>query len=363
VDKGFDLRLAWDREELASYLPTFDGRTFRVSSEDFVSGLAHVSKYLGQPEWLTYRWGVLGPLPSGKSSLHLDLERIVILGHELQRLSVYDGFEQFLRGFANPAQFHDALFEAQVATIFATRRCTQCLTFAVKHDVRGHKRRPEFDLETTLGPMSIECKRRHPDTHASSRRLKAITGAIVAAMDSAKWPADLRLEVEIVKPLRKQTSTFATELVHIALQSPTDEELIIPDATAVAYVVPREAAFRITKIQAGNDRVILPPNKSTGLFNPAYTAVRVVMNDLDQRIATTVGAQVSDALAQLPENRLGIIILGAVPLRIAKRAIERRVTLPAYERVLAIGVMDNDDELHFGFREDRRGMVEQLMRA
>jgi hypothetical protein len=360
MDRTFDLRLASHRQELASHLPTFDGRTFAISTEAFMSGLADVSYFFADPEWLVYQWGMLGPIRDRKSVFHIGLERVIALGHELRDLSRYQGFQFVLKSFLNPSQFHDCLFEVQIASMFSRLAATTSVTLAPTHVVRGREKRPEFDLETIIGPLSVECKRLHPDKHGSSARLNSIVTAVKMAMDAAAWPDHLRLEIELTGPIREQASTFAKSLVERALQSePGTRPLTI--AAANAYVISRQSPFCIENMQAGHD-LMVGIGQATHLFNPTITKLRIGVNDRDNKIASVVGAQIVKALKQLPEDRLGIIMLGDIPLRIATRAIERRIDSAAYDNILAFGVYDYG-ELHFVFRETRRPMLDQLMNS
>gem|GEM_PF-2694475 len=112
-------------------------------------------------------------------------------------------------------------------------------------------------------------------------------------------------------------------------------------------------------MQVGHD-LMVGNGQASGLFNPEITKLRIGVNNRDSKISSVVGAQLAKALKQLPEDRLGIIMLGDVPIRIATQAIERRIGSAAYDNVLAFGVSDYG-ELHFVFRETRRQMLDQLM--
>lgn len=324
-----------------------------------MQGLADVAHFLADPEWLIYQWGVLGPFGSGKSLLHLDLERIVLLGHELRDLSRHEGFSYFLKSFSNPTQFNDCLFEAHIASMFGRLNATKSLVLGPVHVVRGREKHPEFDIETSVGPLSVECKQRHPYAHESSERLRSIASAIQVAMDAAGWPDHLRLEVELTGPIREQTAAFAKHAVETALRS---QPGVYPPMSTQAkiYVISKQSPFCIKSMQAGHDVMVLGSGQASGLFNPEITKLRVAVNNLDDKIAKVVGAQINSALKQLPEDRFGIIMLGSVPIRIGMEAIERRIDSPAYDNVLAFGVSD-DDQLHFGFRESRRDVLDKLM--
>jgi hypothetical protein len=361
VERQFDLRLAGDREELAEHLPTFDGRTFAVPPGVFVQGLSDVAHFLRNPDWLVYQWGALGHVSSGKRRITLDLERIVELGLELRDLSAYDGFLTLVSGFGNPTQFLDTLFEVRVASMFSRSNATSSLVFSPLYTVRGRRKTPEFDAHTVVGMLSVECKQRHPDSHAAAETFRRIVAAIDVAMTQVGWPDELRLEVELIGPLREQPTTFAHGLVQASMRSPLGERLDLAPS-AVVHLLPRNSPFRITTMQAGHDVMVLPKGGVTGLFNPEATKLRVANNSLDSKTAAAVGAQVSNALKQLPQDHSGVIMLGGVPVRIAKQVVDRRIEDAAYDHVLAVGVVDGQD-LHFFFREERRAILDRLFNS
>jgi hypothetical protein len=357
MERRFDLRNPSEREQLAAFLPAFDARVFNIPSDAFIQGLADVAEYLGNPEWLTYQWGILGPLRAGKRLLHVELERIILLGHELRSIAALSGFAEFIRPFSNISQFYDCLFEARIASMFARLNATSNMVLVPEHTVRGRLKRPEFDAETVVGSLSVECKQRNPSSHNIASRLGTVVDAVADAMDSSSWPDHLRLELEILRPLREQTSDFAAALIERAQRASIGSEFQYGGARV--FVVERTAPFRITQMQIGQDRMNGPHGVSTHLLNPAVTSLRVAFNDVAKRTASVIGAQITSALAQLPEDRYGLIFLGDAPLSAATLAIERRIGAAPYDNILAVGIFDSD-QLHFVFREARRVMLQEL---
>lgn len=113
MDRKFDLRLQADREALATFLPSFDGRTINIPPAIFVDALRDASNFLGNPEWLTYQWGTVGPFRYGNNQNPVELSRIAELGLELRDLSRHENFDALIAQFANPSQFFDTLFEVR----------------------------------------------------------------------------------------------------------------------------------------------------------------------------------------------------------------------------------------------------------
>jgi hypothetical protein len=360
VERLFDIRRSADREELASHLPTFDARTFRFPRDVFVEGLAQAASFLNNPDWLVYQWGALEALQSRGQRYHVDLERIVELGLQLRDLATCAGFPVVLAGFNNPTQFNDTLFEVRVASMLYRMNSVARLVFGPRYIVRERIKTPEFDIYTDVGLISVECKQRHFDNNNTARRFQKVSSAIDAAMTSANWPSDLRLEVELVGPLREGVPTFAERLTRTCLEAVGRDTPILIGSSARAFVVPRRSPFRITEMQAGHDVLVIPEGGVTGLFNPEATKLRVAINSLDKKTASLVGAQVSDALTQLPTDHFGLIMLSEVPLRITQMVGSRRIDTPDYEHILAIGAFDQES-LNFCFREERRGLLELLL--
>src|SRR5439155_7370133 len=104
MDRRFDLREVRGRADVAAYLPTVDGRPIAVPAPVFVEALSFLSDCLGRPDWLTYEYGVVGPLRDGNTHHPFDLPQIVQLALELRELATRDNFVALLAGFRNPPQ-------------------------------------------------------------------------------------------------------------------------------------------------------------------------------------------------------------------------------------------------------------------
>jgi hypothetical protein len=137
MDAEFDLRLDQGRQSLATFLPHLDGRTRQVPPEEFVKGLERLAHFLGKPDWLTYQYGMVGPLLIGNVQHPFDLAEMVELGLELDELSRHDNFAALLSGFGHFAQFLDTVFETHTASFFSRLELTEGLRFAPEHEVRG----------------------------------------------------------------------------------------------------------------------------------------------------------------------------------------------------------------------------------
>jgi hypothetical protein len=364
MDRKFDLREQHDRAELAEFLPTFDGRTIEVPAPVFVEALSFLSDCLGQPDWLTYQWGMVGPLHDGKTQHPFDLPQIVHLALELKELSTRDNFAALLAGFSNPPQFLDTVFETHTASFFSRLRTTNGITFSPARTARGHDKRPDFEVNNEVGPILVECKRPHPVVQRAAETFKTITDAIHDQLKLVGWPREARIEVEILGPLREQPKAMAEGVVQSAVSAWNRGQAEQTDGAVRTFVVSRDSPFRIPDPKFGHDVMVLDSDKATGLFNPRLTMMRVVHNSLDYKFARSAGARLAEALRQLPSEQEGIIALGEVPRRIAETAIARRIGERAYDHILAFVVNEIDSsDFHFTYRTGRGPRVQQMVSA
>lgn len=359
MNKKFDLRLQLDREELATFLPSFDGRTIDIPPTIFVDALRDASSFLDNPEWLTYQWGTVGPFRYGNNQNPVELRRVVELGFELRDLSRHENFVALLAQFANPSQFFDTLFEVCVASLFSRFKTTTHMRFAPPYAIRHHEKHPEFDVCNHLGVFTVECKQPHMFVQRATQTFQSTANAVHEVLKTVNWPHDLRLEVEMVAPLRELPESFAKSLVNSAVNAIRTGNREFVCGAAQVFVVPRKSPFRINNVKFGHD-VMVVDDEATGLFNPNKTLLRVVNNGLDHKFARSTGARIAEALGQLPSDHYGIIVLGDMPRRIADAAIARRLNDRAYDQVFAF-VIYEDENFHFRYREERRHTVEQLI--
>jgi len=181
----FDIRTPAGRDMLAQHHTASD-RQDHLTSDEIVNNLASLVHFLGPQEWMIWRYsGFI--VPTGhKSHRPLNVVDAVELGLTLQIVSRCYGFLEFLKGFANPTQFDDTLFEARIARWCLERPTIKRLRFAPMYHVLGRAKRPEFEIQTPIGWLVCECKQLHLHTHDSTKRLTRITDAFDAAMTATQ---------------------------------------------------------------------------------------------------------------------------------------------------------------------------------
>lgn len=314
---------------------------------------------MGNPEWLIYQWGTVGPFRYGNNQIPVELSRIAELGLELRDLSGHENFDALIAQFANPSQFFDTLFEVRVASLFSRFKTTTHMRFAPPYAIRHHEKHPEFDVCNHLGVFTVECKQPHMFVQRAAQTFQFTANAVHEVLKTVDWPHDLRLEVEILAPPRELPESFAKSLVNSAVSAIQTGNREFVCGTAQAFVVPRKSPFRINDVKFGHD-VMIVDDEATGLFNPNKTILRVVNNGLDHKFARSAGARIAEALRQLPSDHYSIIVLGGMPRRIAESAIARRIEDRAYDKVLAFMIYE-EEKFHFSYRTKNRKAVQKLL--
>lgn len=197
----FDIRTPLGRERLAQY-HVASGRQDQLALTEIVDALESLVHRLGTRDWMIWRYGGF-IIPTGDKSQRLvDVVEAVDLGHTLAILAQCDGFNELLRGFDNPSQFDDSIFEAQMARWCLDQPHIKALRFAPKYTVLGRDKRPDFELNTPIGRLVCECKRLHLRTQEWASRLIRITDAFDTAMHATGIPQDVRLEVTVNGTIR-----------------------------------------------------------------------------------------------------------------------------------------------------------------
>jgi len=354
MDRSFDIRVKADREALADHLPFIDHTEFKVSRSEFLCALEDAADFLKKPVWLVYEYGSFRPFNAGQGNLVLGLIDIVLLGMQLSRLSGFRGFEMLMSGFFNPPQFEDTVFEVKVAHFCSILPAITDLQFSPEYVIRGHTKRPEFEVVTERGRICVECKRPHLFAQKAMRSLHGTASLFKTGMTECQWPSDLRLEVEIIGALRGNVSEFVGIILREAIKrGPHFDPLVVGPFSS--YVVRRTGPFRLPSAPWHTDTMVVG-NVATRLFNPEFTSLRVANYSLDSKFEKSTGLRVSEALKQLPESEKCMIFMGGVPLRIADPVCRKRFGDPAYDHILGFGIF-RDEETTIISRETDQSLI------
>lgn len=359
MHRPFDVRKRTDREALAELLPTIDMHTFVIDKETFIDALEAVGQYLNNPEWLVYRWGAFYPIPCGAFNSSLSIGQLVDFGLYIRSASRFRNFDNVLKGFSNPTQFLDSLFEIKIAHLFSNLHSFIDLQFEPKYNVRNRIKRPEFEIMTTNGQYCVECKRPHMHAQMAIKSLQAVGKEIYEKMVELNWPTDFRLEVELVGPKSAPISDLASRVVEAALKNGEKHEPFFLSPFKV-FVVKRSDPFRLPSAPWHTDTMILG-NTPTGLLNPTFTSLRVADYRLDSKFETSIGGRVREALKQLPEDQNCIIAIGDTSPRIAVPICKKRINDKAYSHIKLFVISVNNDRT-LVFRDEDFSAIKEIFK-
>ena len=338
MEEPFDIRIEKDRISLSRFLPEFDGRIFNFAKSDFIAGLASAALYLGNPDWMVYRWGCF-VIPTGyKTKLIFSLDQLITLGLQLQRLSHFENFADLISGFHNPSQFEDTRFEVQVADYFAQLDWVRTIKFSPEQKARGRVKRPDLKITGISSTLYVECKRCHLHIQQALISLNSISNRFKKVMDEYNWSSDLRLEVELIRPLYGNVDDFIRTTVQtgLVMGAATTSIDIGPFRS---YVVLRLDAFRLPQANWITDTMVIG-NEPTGVLNPKFTMLRVANYRAYARCQKSVGLRVNQALRQLPEKDKCMIFIGDVPVYIGQSVCGKRMRDSIYDNVIAFGIWE-----------------------
>ena len=181
LEKELDLRAAFDRDAFANAISRQSG-TIQHTPTEAVKGIAALASLFPSAEWLRlhpYMGGSLQVKVGVKATASFPLDNAIGLGLQLERLERCDGFAQFLKGFDNPTQFFDSVFEATMADYCLGR--SDSLKFSPTYSVRGRYKHPDFELGTKIGNIVCECKSLNESDRKYSKRLNTISEALAIA--------------------------------------------------------------------------------------------------------------------------------------------------------------------------------------
>lgn len=359
MNRPFDIREEAAREALADHLPVIDETHFKIPRSEFLRALEDVAGFLKRPDWLVYQWGFFRPFNAGSMNLILGLKDVIVLGIQLRRLSKFSNFEMLMSGFFNSPQFEDTLFEVKVAYFFASLAAIKDLRFSPEYKIRGRIKRPEFEVDTEYGRLCVECKRPHFFVQKAMQSLHRIAALFKAVMVGRQWPSELRLEVEIVGPLRGSVPEFASITLAEGIKTgPRLEPLVVGPFRS--YVVRRTDSFRLPSAPWHTDTMVLDKEDvAAKLLNPEFTSLRVADYSLDSKFEKSARIRVKEALKQLPVTAKCMIFIGGVPPRIADPICRERFGDPVYDHVRAFGIFQ-DEVPAIIFRESDHSLIKAI---
>ena len=341
LHRDLDLRQLAGIEELLKVISSQPGSVM-YQPEEIEKGLTTLAKHFPDADWLEISRHLGGSLliPTGrKRTSMLSLGSAVRLGLQLSHLRDCEGFGQFLRGFTNPTQFFDSMFEAEIADFCLSRpRCT-AVQFAPEYDVGGHLRHPDFSLVTAAGLLVCECKSISEEARNYSATFARIHDALSTALEEAGGIAGtLRVEVHLQSALEMEVQEWAKEHASEAIRA-AEEGLVgqvLKLRSCKLCVVERSASTVFDRFQLC--RLSVTVGDAPVSLTPEYAFLRTTTDRLGRRRATSVGDLMRKAKSQLPEAQRCVVFIQATDSASAKLAAERRLGDKDYNHVIAFGI-------------------------
>lgn len=363
LDRQLDLRAPVDMEEL---LKAISAQPYAVQLpvEDMRQGLEGLVYLLPDADWLKSSPAMGGGFvvrTGPKSSWLLSLKHAAQLGLQLRRLQYCEGFSDFLKGFTNPTQFRDSMFEAAVADYCLPK--ADGLRFGSEYHIKGKVKRPDFELITKHGIAVCECKSANEAERRYAKRFDRLCKALSDDLkDSGGIANDLRLEIHVHGPFGIDVGQLANQVVKAALQLQATDIGHVSELGPFLVCLARRSSAPAFKdfglwqlaMVVGDKPVGIDPENA---HQHAY--LRVTTARVDPPRVKAAGNLIREAKSQLPEDRWGVIFIQAINGASARRAAHLRLGRPEYSHVLACGI-DSQDGRQFVYRMDRQPTVEDL---
>lgn len=267
----------------------------------------------------------------------------------------------------NLAQFGDTIFELVCLKHFAENDCN--FEYEPSVIIKGKEKRPDFRLTKDNTNIFVECKQvRLGQGKAEVQFTEQCNYAqdkFPGSLDKQLHTEKLRLEVNFKKsPSNKDLKALAVQLGDLCDDSPKICELPIQQiGDSIEYTIVKQSepsqfpmkAMRVGRLIIGTEpRRILNPDTNSPEGEILFTST-----DFASRRRQTLVSRIREAKNQLPNNEVGIIILGKVNLAIAKHEIEKRMNGDQYANIMAF-IVNPFDEFWSCYRTLSRELLSDL---
>lgn len=280
------------------------------------------------------------------------LRELVTAGFKLPKLAKYKGFEKLLEGFQNPTQFHDTIFETDVAYYCHSREKTKSIVFSPQYVVRGKPKIPDFELYSGTDKLVCECKNLHPQESGYARRFQKIFDTVASPMKTVCIPDDIRVSIQLAHAPRGNLTDWGNLIAEttknmIKNMTPSDKNFG-PFSIHIGHRHQRSRKPKKPYLVAG---VVTVKDRPTPLTD---TSLEMSASYFDSAIERIVGRAIKKANSQLPRNKDCVIFLRTNSRTCAEGAINSRVLLKGYSHVLAFGLWDDIIAFHYRLEDQER---------
>ena len=251
----------------------------------------------------------------------------------------------------NTPQFSDTLFELKCLYHFNKNG----FFFQYEPKVSDGKKEKNPDFRLTKNNVELFCECKQIRTGQNKAELKFDEHRAYA---ESKFPkslqkqlldAKLRLEVNFKSnPLQSDLDELARQITLLSESNQGAKELGLRQiGDRIEYlVIPQSepSPFPVRTLRTMSFQVrIGEPFRIGNLINSPGGEISFVSTDLARRTAESFKNIIRVAKKQLPDDKLGIIMINRAKLSIAKEAIERRINLKQYRNIIAFVINPFDD--------------------
>lgn len=253
---------------------------------------------------------------------------------------------------ANLPQFDDTFFELKCLNHF--HRNGFSFQYEPKVYDESKEKNPDFRLTKDDIELFCECKQVRVGQNKAelqfNRQRACVQDKFPKDLERQLFDKRLRLEVNFKRnpspvdldELARQVSRLSSSakgIGELPLQQVGNsiEYLVIPQSEPGQFPI-RTMITVSMRFSVGKPRRIWNP-----VTNSPEGEVVFYSTDLARRRAQTLGRDIKGAKNQLPDDKLGIMIINRAKLTIARQAIERRMNSKQYDNIIAFVVNPFDD--------------------
>lgn len=301
------------------------------------------------------------PIRKGQN-LAFPIGEIVDIGRKLASLAAAEGFEEFAAKFGNPPQINDTIFELYAASFIFGLPHVSNLRFEPEFtNLKGKRKRPEFEFRIAERQFASECKVIHHNTHHSNRRFEEISKHLLRAISGLWSGQGIRIDIALKGAINENPESFGARVAARIGNSPSIGQSGIVGAASY-HVTSRMAppSFEALDFRQGwSDSTMFPiqTDRKTGIG----PSTRLWITGEDRKLATTAGALLTEASQQLPLDRSGLIFLRGSFTASVALAIDRRLRDKTHNHVLCILVDSSGSKLNVRCRSGDLALVTQIL--
>lgn len=341
----YNLNECSDRGALADFLTANYDNLFVLNREKMVEAMTIASRHLGRPQWLScsLSTGMVGPYVLGKTKTFMPFQALLQFGLHLLRLSEQANFNALVSQLKNLPQLRATMFEARIADYFLNTPEVLAIEFANEYGVRGHKKRPDFDILGEGFRKSVECKTFDHQASQAQTKIDRILHFFGEYVKITGWQEDIRMELELTSPPAGNLEAFVRGIVDKTFEMIKTDTCSYSRDGVFLYVGSRNDDLRIVSQSPyiSNTVRITDQTRRPLQITAKEANYRIVLSYLERQALNTISSAIQKARRQLPDEHAGLIVLGEAPQVLLSASIGRRINDATYNNINFVTVGPN----------------------